>query len=364
MTCETALELISQSLDEALSPADEAALQAHLRDCPTCRVLRTELLGLHEAWGELEVPTPPELKERILGALPPQRPPKAFYWKRWGAMAATVVLVALAAWRLPGFLYEGTKPQGTSVVTSGAEDAEAPALSSMSDESAVIDEALPDYVDGPGVNVNSYFAQASDTPAADSTLHDLASTIPSDAVDPDADVPMTKQAHVSDRSDPFEQESVKETDAAAGSALPVADYAIAGDSGVPVFPSVRMALAPEENAVCVDNSYDTVPESAPAMSAEEWTQAAEPLEPVTEELDPFGVYCGVLTLEAYDPQEPYPSLLTESGEVWYALPAADFTALVEKAEDLGISYELSLSGDNISADAPEGLVIVKPLYVP
>ena len=43
ITCDEALELISARLDGALSPDGEAALEAHLAQCPACGALLADL---------------------------------------------------------------------------------------------------------------------------------------------------------------------------------------------------------------------------------------------------------------------------------------------------------------------------------
>lgn len=55
--CEQYWELISASLDGALTPEEQRRLEAHLAGCPACRSLREELSGLEAELTELESPS-------------------------------------------------------------------------------------------------------------------------------------------------------------------------------------------------------------------------------------------------------------------------------------------------------------------
>lgn len=105
MDCEHVGAWLSPYLDGEI-PADERArIDAHLRDCPTCR----QALGdLRVIAGSIRRATrhsaPPGLAARIIAALPPpardpQRPARAswFFSRPWQALAATVLLTAVAA---------------------------------------------------------------------------------------------------------------------------------------------------------------------------------------------------------------------------------------------------------------------------
>ena len=100
MTCEQALTLLSAGLDGALSPAERAALEAHLADCPDCRRLRESLTRLEKQVAALREPAPAGLKRGVLyridqatGKAKPTR-------SRWfgpgtalGAVAAVLILL-------------------------------------------------------------------------------------------------------------------------------------------------------------------------------------------------------------------------------------------------------------------------------
>ena len=68
--CDEYSELISASLDGALSPAETEKLNAHLAQCPDCRALLEELSALHAALSDLPpVEVPSGLTERIMAAV-------------------------------------------------------------------------------------------------------------------------------------------------------------------------------------------------------------------------------------------------------------------------------------------------------
>ena len=66
MTCRDAIAVLSDFLEQALSPEIAAELEAHLRDCPPCRAyLNTykKTRGLVARAGRMEMPE--ELKGRL-----------------------------------------------------------------------------------------------------------------------------------------------------------------------------------------------------------------------------------------------------------------------------------------------------------
>jgi anti-sigma factor RsiW len=65
-TCKSTLSLLAAFVDGALSPADDAALRAHLADCPRC----TEFLESYRATGRVigaatDVEIPPDVEDRL-----------------------------------------------------------------------------------------------------------------------------------------------------------------------------------------------------------------------------------------------------------------------------------------------------------
>ena len=55
--CEAYWELISASLDGALTPEEQAQLDAHLSECPDCRAMWEQLSGLEPELMELDAPS-------------------------------------------------------------------------------------------------------------------------------------------------------------------------------------------------------------------------------------------------------------------------------------------------------------------
>lgn len=359
MTCESVLELLCASLDDTLTPAEAETLQAHLKECPHCRALQVELIGIHTACGELDVAVPPELKERILDVLPVQKASKSRHWQRWGAMAATVAIIAMAAWRLPHHLDQGESNLRPAAGVSTEEAAVEPRSWETTTQTTganefrgydtLTDDELPPYVNGEGVNVNAYVpspAEPADTDMeAEAAVHGV--------VQDQVDLSAAKLYKVAQTSAPSNLAETGGVFADTG----VGVQADGGDEPAPPSMSLRMATVSTEDGVPAGGVDTAVPEIAPVMNEAEWSVTAEPLEPVTETANVFAVYCGVLTLEGYQPEEEYPALLLENGDTWYTLPAQDFAELVQGLDEAGLAYELRLSGEDISPDAPEGLVI-------
>ena len=106
--CDEYMELISASLDGALSPAEAEKLNAHLAQCPECRALSEELTALHAALSDLPpVEVPSGLTERIMAAVaaeqvlpftPAEKKKSSIRWQRWLASAAVLAVVLLGTW--------------------------------------------------------------------------------------------------------------------------------------------------------------------------------------------------------------------------------------------------------------------------
>lgn len=105
--CEKYLELISASLDGALTGAERAELDEHLASCPSCRALREDLTALRDGcagWGEED---PPEgFAARVAAAAAAGgAPKKVLFLRRYRSLLATaaVAAVVLLAVRTDGF---------------------------------------------------------------------------------------------------------------------------------------------------------------------------------------------------------------------------------------------------------------------
>ena len=96
MTCEQALEAIRAALDGELSAEERKELDEHLNTCPKCAALMKELSGQSLLLRQLDCDVPTGLDARILSALPEQPRPakkgKIIHWRRWGTLAACLIL--------------------------------------------------------------------------------------------------------------------------------------------------------------------------------------------------------------------------------------------------------------------------------
>lgn len=108
MNCENALELMNRELDEALTPEEAAALQAHLDACPDCRETRRQLHELDALLQESELEPPAALHDGVMQAIRQEKKQRSRRaWFPAAAIAAAAALVLLAGRAgliaLPGF---------------------------------------------------------------------------------------------------------------------------------------------------------------------------------------------------------------------------------------------------------------------
>ena len=67
LTCEEALERMSQALDGPLPLEERQALEEHLESCPECRAAYEALFQMEDALREIgETPAPAELSARVM----------------------------------------------------------------------------------------------------------------------------------------------------------------------------------------------------------------------------------------------------------------------------------------------------------
>lgn len=356
MNCETALELLSASLDGELTPDQAALLQAHLDQCPSCRALQTELTGLHAACGEMEALPPAELREQIMANLPPQRTGKVIYWKHWGAMAAAMAIIALAAWRLPHALYDRPAPAsqeaGIQSAQLGVEDA--PDTGLATDVTGGVDPAQPtvcsigDTATAKNADVQS--ADSAEPPAA----------LPLLPADAGANAPAAKRATPAEGAEAAKEESAVTdgylfTAASGGGSLPQ-DNAVSPES---VAPQMRVALfsAVPDPVYAVDpDDTDLVAEPDPLEG--EAPIAALPLETVAQDVRDFSRYSAVVVLEGVQFEGDYPRQRQENGDMWYLLPWSELERLPGTLAEGSTRCDLRLEGDDLTPDAPYVLLIV------
>lgn len=375
MKCEAYVELLSASLDGELTPEEQVQLDAHLENCPHCRALHAELSGLQDSF-DWEVTPPPELKPRILDALPPQRSAaKAPYWRRWGAMAAAVALVALAAWQLPKFIYDAPKPVSEAAdllagddeaVTADQSEAPMGTYAALNEDMA-LDNGQP--VSAAGA-LNDHFGsatvtdQAAPKQAAQEHVEGEAGGAPATAVTFSANDP-------GDPVDSDDAPAVLNTSITADTAAPSAAVASAG-SPTPQPRSYKMADSPD-SAVASSGAgggdgateigdlskaviTGEVLESAPEVGLFDY--AAQDREAVSEGPWDFSCYSAVVTWPNADLPGDYPWQIQENGDTWYLIPSSLLTQTLQATDEDAPAYEVRAQGEDLTADAPYVLVIV------
>ena len=110
LTCEDALERMSQALDGPLPLEERQALEEHLESCPECRAAYGVLFQMEDALREIgETPAPAELSARVMEqiqaeAAPARRPASRWNragWRNLAGLAACAVL-CLGLWHGAG----------------------------------------------------------------------------------------------------------------------------------------------------------------------------------------------------------------------------------------------------------------------
>ena len=142
--CEFYLELMSQSLDGALTDEAQKALDEHLRQCPDCRVLHQQLCDVHSELSSWEEQAVPEgFTQGVMSRVralesSPKRLKVVPLWKRpsfkaLGSVAACAV-VCLGIWRMD--LLSGTDSAAGAAIpsVSPAEVAAADAPAAQSEQ--------------------------------------------------------------------------------------------------------------------------------------------------------------------------------------------------------------------------------------
>jgi len=109
LSCSKYIDWISAALDGELTAEDRRELDGHLAVCSECAALYEQLSAQSRALRELDAEFPAGLHDRIMGSLPAQDTPakkknNVIRWKRWGTLAACLVLVvAIGAFGRFGF---------------------------------------------------------------------------------------------------------------------------------------------------------------------------------------------------------------------------------------------------------------------
>lgn len=360
MECQDMLELLSASLDGELTEAEQAQLNAHLDTCPSCRALYEELSGLHAAC-DLETEAPAELTARILGSLPPQPSGKVVYWRRWGAMAAAVVLIALAAWRLPQHLSVG---MGSDSTKPEASEEDVTLTAAMMDETAPAEAGA--IIQARTADTPSYGAFMDRAPIGDAGSGDIDDAPaaeqapvpgPQDLASP-TQLPVNgRQGSMDAQRDPQGTDQFASKKALSVSA-DIAPSAVLFTSGMaPVAGGGEKMETPE---AFDEPSYQEVPEDVPDMAANEMSIAAVPFEDLAEDIRDFSSYRYVLTLSQADFAQDYPRQFQPGGEMWYLVPLEVLEALPQTLAQEDPLYALRDQGEDLDADSPYVLVVVPP----
>jgi len=66
LTCEELVELVTEYLETALSPADRARFEEHMMTCPSCQAHLDQMKGTIETVGRLSMDGLPPAAERDL----------------------------------------------------------------------------------------------------------------------------------------------------------------------------------------------------------------------------------------------------------------------------------------------------------
>lgn len=116
MTCQEALELISEHLDKENTPEEEAALQEHLALCPACREVLAAYEEAERGILALEEEPPADFTESVMKriAAEPVKPQKRRYSFRYGTAAAAAVAVLLLGSLNAGRSFTATKADNTA----------------------------------------------------------------------------------------------------------------------------------------------------------------------------------------------------------------------------------------------------------
>lgn len=126
LTCEEALERMSQALDGPLPLEERQALEEHLESCPECRAAYEALFQMEDALREIgETPAPAELSARVMEqiqAASARRPAPRWNragWRNLAGLAACAVL-CLGLWHGAGLGSRENVVDGPSAASQSA----------------------------------------------------------------------------------------------------------------------------------------------------------------------------------------------------------------------------------------------------
>ena len=137
MNCEKYTQWLSAALDGELTAEQRRELDAHLAHCPDCAALFELLSANARAMREMDCEFPEGLHDRIMNDLPAQEVPvkknNVIRWKRWGTLAACLVLVAAAAFAVPGMSRSVMDKHAPSAAEAAEDPRQAPGAQAPSE---------------------------------------------------------------------------------------------------------------------------------------------------------------------------------------------------------------------------------------
>jgi predicted anti-sigma-YlaC factor YlaD len=116
MECQTVKAQLSAWLDDELSEAAEALLSAHLEGCEACRSEWRQLAALDAALGNLAVPVPTGLAEKVAAKV--RRPRRRQGWQSVALAACLVLGIALGGTVARSFYSPATPTEAGAEVAS------------------------------------------------------------------------------------------------------------------------------------------------------------------------------------------------------------------------------------------------------
>ncbi len=116
MECQEVRQQLSAWLDQELDEAAEAALAAHLEGCEACRREWRGLQALDAALGQLAIPVPPGLAEKVAARV--RRPQHRPGWQSVALAACLVLGIALGGTMARGFYTPTAAASSESEVAS------------------------------------------------------------------------------------------------------------------------------------------------------------------------------------------------------------------------------------------------------
>jgi hypothetical protein len=130
MNCTICQPLLSTYLDDAMSPADRAAIEAHLQECVECLALAEDLTAIRSAAGSLEPLVPPaRVWHQIVAATaaPPETGWFRAEWFAWRSLTAVAMtaLIAAGLWRVGLLLSPATPARDVASLAASVPDSTA-----------------------------------------------------------------------------------------------------------------------------------------------------------------------------------------------------------------------------------------------